>query len=261
MTESAFPSYIEDFSKRAILKAGILAKKYKKEISVKYKSKDQPVTNADIAIDSFLKAFFKKETPSFGWVSEETEDNKSRFTSDYFWCLDPIDGTRSYINGKPEYTISLALINKNQPIMGYILNPETKELFFAKKNNGAFCNGKKIHVKKNQNIDSSKYGISSSEVAKLEKYNFFDKQNIIQMGSIAYKIALVAKGQIDVAISFTKKNDWDLAASDLILKEAGGIITNISGKKIVYNSNLMKIESVIASNNKLVKKLCVKFNE
>ena len=93
------------------------------------------------------------------------------------------------------------------------------------------------------------------------KYNFFDKQNIIEMGSIAYKIALVAKGKIDVAISFTKKNDWDLAASDLILTEAGGSLKKINGDKILYNTKQMKIDSVLASNNQLTKNLCVKFNE
>ena len=81
------------------------------------------------------------------------------------------------------------------------------------------------------------------------------------MGSIAYKISLVAKGTIDAALSFTKKNDWDLAASDLILKEAGGSIKKISGEKIVYNTKQMKIESVIASNLKLSQKLCTRLNE
>ena len=145
--------------------------------------------------------------------------------------------------------------------MGYILNPETNEFFFAKKNSGAFCNGKKIIVGQKSDISSSKLGISNSEIEKLEKYNLFNKKNIINIGSIAYKVALVAKGKIDVALSFTKKNDWDLAASDLILQEAGGNIKNITGEKIVYNSNLMSINSVIACNNKLIQQLCVKFNE
>ncbi|MEE2694968.1 MAG: 3'(2'),5'-bisphosphate nucleotidase CysQ [Pseudomonadota bacterium] len=259
MNKVSFFSFVEEISKKAIFEAGQLAKDYKKKISVRYKSKNQPVTNADIAIDNFLKSFFKDQTPSIGWVSEETKDNKSRFSSDLFWCLDPIDGTRSYINGKPEYTISLALIKRNKPIIGYILNPETEEFFFAKENCGAFCNNKKILVNENQNISSLKYGISSSEIKKLEKYDFLENQNILRMGSIAYKIALVAKGKIDVAISFTKKNDWDLAASDLILKEAGGKINKISGEDIIYNSSHMTIDSVIASNIKLMQKLNTKF--
>ncbi len=252
--------FIEKISKKAILKAGMIAKDYKKKISVKYKSKDQPVTNADIAIDDYLKNFFSTETPNFGWVSEETKDDKSRLSSDYFWCLDPIDGTRSYINNKPEYTISLALVKNNRPIIGYILNPETNELFFGKKNCGAFCNEKKITVSKKEEVFESKFALSTSEINKIKKYNFFNHDNIIKMGSIAYKIALVAKGKIDVALSFTKKNDWDIAASHLILDEAGGVLKNIRGQQIVYNSQHMTVESVIASNMKLNEKLMLKFN-
>ena len=116
-------------------------------------------------------------------------------------------------------------------------------------------------ISKNENIFSSSFAISRSEVKKLKKYNLINQKNIVEMGSIAYKIALVAKGKIDVALSFTDKNDWDLAASDLILKEAGGNIKKISGEQIVYNSEKMKIESVIATNLKLSKKLCNKLNE
>ena len=259
MTEQS--DFIDDVSKKVILEAGSIAKQYKNKLIVKYKSKNQPVTNADIAIDNFIKDFFKKKTPSYGWVSEESMDNNSRYEKDKFWCLDPIDGTRSYISGKPEYTISLALIKNQEPVIGLVLNPETEELFFAKKNNGASCNGKKINVNSNESIDSSRFSISSSEVKRLKRYDFFQKRNVIEMGSIAYKISLVAKGVIDAALSFTKKNDWDLAASDLILKEAGGSIKKISGEKIVYNTKQMKIESVIASNLKLSQKLCTKLNE
>ena len=261
MSEGFFPSFIEGVAKSAILEAGKIAKKLKKDISVEYKSKNQPVTNADKAIDNFLKLFFGEKTPDYGWVSEESVDNKSRFNSDLFWCLDPIDGTRSYINGKPEYTISLALIKKNIPVLGVIFNPETEELFFAIKNKGAYCNENKINVNNNINLTTSIYAISSSEMHNIQKYNCFSQENIIKMGSIAYKIALVAKGEIDIAMSFTKKNDWDIAASHLILEEAGGILKNTSGKNMVYNTKNMKIDSVIACNNQLMNKLLLKINE
>ncbi len=261
MSEFLFPSFIEDESRKAILEAGKIAKKLKKNISVKYKSKNQPVTNADMTIDHFLKIFFKERTPDYGWVSEESVDNKSRYNSDLFWCLDPIDGTRSYINGKPEYTISLALIKKNIPVLGIVLNPETEELFFAIKNKGAYCNENRINVRDKQNLSSSICAISSSEISNIKEYNCFHHENIIKMGSIAYKIALVAKGKVDIAMSFTKKNDWDIAASQLILEEAGGTLKNISGKNMIYNSQYMKINSVIAGNYKLVNKLLYKLNE
>ena len=93
-----------------------------------------------------MNSFFKKKTPNFGWLSEESLDDKSRFESDFFWCLDPIDGTRSYILGKPEYTISLALINNFKPILGIIYNPITNEYFHAEEHKGAFCNNTQIKV-------------------------------------------------------------------------------------------------------------------
>ena len=148
MSEPFSPSFLEDVSKKAILEAGKIAISLKNSITVRYKSENQPVTNVDVRIDNYLKSFFKKKTPTYGWISEESSDDGSRFSSEFFWCVDPIDGTRSYINKKPEYTISLALIKKNKPVMGLVLNPETKELFFALKNKGAFCNEKKIQVNK-----------------------------------------------------------------------------------------------------------------
>ena len=96
---------------------------------------------------------------------------------------------------------------------------------------------------------------------KLKKYECFNQENTIKMGSIAYKIALVAKGTMDVAISFTKKNDWDIAAADLILREAGGYLRNISGNKMIYNSSQMQVDSVLACNSILIEKLCTKLNE
>ena len=147
------------------------------------------------------------------------------------------------------------------PVLGIVLNPETEELFFAIKNKGAYCNENKINVDNNQNLSSSICAISSSEIAYIREYNCFHEENIIKMGSIAYKIALVAKGQIDIAMSFTKKNDWDIAASQLILEEAGGVLKNKSGKNMIYNSQYMKIDSVIAGNYKLINKLLLKLNE
>ena len=138
------PNNLKEMAVEAIFQAGEIALKLKEKLVINYKSPNQPVTNADKQIDNFLFNFFKTNTPNFGWLSEESIDNNSRFKNDFFWCLDPIDGTRSYIMGKPEYTISLALIKNSSPVMGIIYNPETKDLFFAEKGKGAYCNKKNI---------------------------------------------------------------------------------------------------------------------
>jgi len=249
LSNSIVESEVEKLSKQALIEAANIALKYKfKKKKISFKSESQPVTQADIEIDTFLKSYFKSKTPNYGWVSEESKDDGSRCNSDFFWCLDPIDGTRSFINNKPEYTISLALIKKNIPILGLIINPETKEFFFAKKGSGSFCNKIKLNVGNKKKIKLCKYAISNSEEKKLTSFNLLKENNVIKIGSIAYKIALVAKGDFDVALSFTKKNDWDVAAADLILHEAGGELRDLKGSKLVYNSKNLKISSVLACN-------------
>ena len=246
--------------KFAIIEAGKIALNLQKKVKVKYKSENQPVTNADIEINNFLLDFFKQKTPNFGWLSEESIDDRSRFDSDFFWCLDPIDGTRSYILGKPEYTISLALIKNFKPIFGIVYNPSTKEYFHAEENNGAFCNKTKIKVNSKRKFEFCSLAVSNSEINILKSYNFFNSNNVKRIGSIAYKIALVAKGKIDIAISFTKKNDWDLAAADLIIREARGTILDTNGKKIIYNTQDLNIKSIMAANDIIISNLKKKFN-
>ena len=260
MKKKSVSDELQQNCKFAIIEAGKIALDLQKKIKVQYKSKNQPVTNADIEINNFLFDFFKKKTPNFGWLSEESLDDKSRFECDFFWCLDPIDGTRSYISGKPEYTISLALINNFQPILGIIYNPTTNEYFHAEKNKGAFCNNRQIKVNSKTNYEVCSLAISSSEMNILKSYNFFNSKDVKKIGSIAYKIALVAKGNIDIAISLTKKNDWDLAAADLLIKEAHGKIMQTNGEKIIYNTQNLSINSVMAANVDIISDLKKKFN-
>lgn len=244
-----------------MIQAGHIAEEFEKNnLDILYKSPNQPVTQADLKINKFIKEFCQLKTPNFGWLSEESVDDSSRKSCDYFWCLDPIDGTRSFIQKKPEYTISLALIKKNTPIFGIVYNPKTKEFFHAMANSSAFCNKKKINVAKNDSLENLTMAISSSEKKKFDSHKFNIKK-LIKIGSIAYKVALVAKGEIDATVSFTKKNDWDLAAAILILNRAGGLCTTISGKKIKFNSNDLKISSVLSSNEKLHYRLSSKLTQ
>ena len=165
-------SEIERKCKFALIEAGKISKKLKKDIKVNYKSKNQPVTNADLEINNFLKIFLQQLTPDYGWLSEESIDDKSRLKCENYWCLDPIDGTRSFIYNKPEYTISLALINQQTPILGFIYNPCTQEFFFSKKDFGSFCNEKRIFVNNKKKINDCKIAISSSEKKKWDSLNF-----------------------------------------------------------------------------------------
>ena len=244
---------------KAVIDSGNIALKLgDNALEVSYKSINQPVTNADLQINDYLRDFCNKNTPEFGWISEESKDDHSRKSREYFWCLDPIDGTRSYIERKSEYTIALALMKKNEPILGIVYNPKTEEIFHATTNSVAYCNKKKIKVTKNNNLEKLNIAISSSEMKNFDLYNLNYKK-LLKIGSIAYKTVLVAKGEIDVTLSFTKKNDWDLAAANLILDKAGGLTTTITGQSIEFNTDDLKISSVLSSNGRIHSKLSDRF--
>merc|ERR1711991_705881 len=133
LLEDSQKKHLKEISFKALNEASKIATKLKNSIQVTYKSKSQPVTNADREINNYLKSYFKTHTPNFGWLSEESYDDKSRLNRDFFWCLDPIDGTRSYINKKPEYTISLALIQKVNQLSGTFLIQKLKNIFMLKR--------------------------------------------------------------------------------------------------------------------------------
>ena len=136
----------------------------------------------------------------------------------------------------------------------------TKEFFFAEEHKGAFCNDTQIKVNSKKNFEVCSLAISNSEMKMLKSYKFLNSKDVKKIGSIAYKIALVAKGKIDIAISLTKKNDWDLAASDLLIREANGKIMETNGEKIIYNTQNLNVNSVMASNVDMILKLKRKFN-
>ena len=163
-------------------------------------------------------------------------DDKSRFECDFFWCLDPIDGTRSYISGKPEYTISLALINNFQPILGIIYNPTTNEYFHAEKNKGAFCNNRQIKVNSKTNYEVCSLAISSSEM------------NILKS---------TPKGMFDLLLSnppYISKKEIPSLMKDVIGFEPASALTDHSdgltfykrfseiAPKIVHNNSLLILE-------------------
>jgi len=155
-------------------------------------------------------------------------------------------------------TVAVRRINitdKKKPIFGIVYNPSTNENFYAIKKKGAFCNEKKITVGETNDLERATIAISSSESDKLEKKKLQIK-DVEKIGSIAYKIALVAKGKIDATLSFTRKSDWDIAAASLILEEAGGKISLINGDQISYNTKDLKIPSLISANKIIHKKFC-----
>ena len=236
----------------AVREAGALALKYfRTDVESWNKSPNNPVSEADLAVDKLLRDKLMAARLGYGWLSEETPDTQDRRTRSQVWIVDPIDGTRAFLRGTPQFAVSAALIVDEHPVLGAVFNPAQKEMFEAIIGGGARLNGTPIEV--SASTDPTKARLLSSketfrnhnwpEVAKGAEFHF--------VNSMAYRMAVVASGRFDATITTTKKCEWDIAAAHLIVEEAGGCVTNIDGTSITYNSERAHTDNVLCAGKKL----------
>lgn len=216
------------------------------EIGVTTKANREVVTKADLLANEILQTHLLRHFPDSGWLSEETVDELDRLHHERVWIVDPIDGTQEFIQHIPEYAISVALVEKGIPLLASVFNPATGELFYAIKDEGAWQNEKKIHCHADDLSDLLILA-SRSEYARGEWHAFEAYQRIERVGSIAYKLALVAAGRAQATFSLGPKNEWDIAAGVLIVQEAGGKVTNRQRKEIKFNNENTKVDGIIAT--------------
>ena len=231
----------------ARLEAAVLAAKeagkiireiYDGEFSVKYKDaeKDDPVTLADQNSDRKIKEILLNAFPEDGWLSEETLDSEERLSKEWVWIVDPMDGTREFVQHIPEFAVSIGLVRGGEPVLGVIYNPVTEELFTAVKGNGAYLNGHPIHVNDVPSVSKARLLVSRTYTKK-GKLDWLRPhfENFVPLGSIAYKMAAVAQGRGDAVISFHPQYEWDVCAGDILIREAGGVFILPTGETIRYN--------------------------
>ena len=220
--------------------------------AVVYKSPDQPQTAADLEADSILQEMLLGAFPDYGWLSEETVDRPDRLGHTRVWIVDPIDGTRSYVAGRPEFAISIALAQQGRAVVGIVTNPATNELFYAVHDEGAFRDdGTPLHVSRTRTTAGAVLIASRSELKANEFTGFGSEWSISPMGSTAYKLALIAAGSADVFLSRGPKSEWDVCAGDLIVREAGGLVTDLQGHTLRYNQPDPYVHGTLASNGLL----------
>ena len=200
------------------------------------KSKGNPVTEADIAIDEFLKKTLLKARPDYGWLSEETADDPARLSRERVFVVDPIDGTHGFLKHRPQFTIVAAVVEKGRPVAGAIYNPITEEMYEAAKGQGATRNGEAIHVSARSGFEHMRL-LAEKKLADPDRWTVPWPDSMVHetRASVAYRMALVAAGEYDAVVSLTHKSDWDIAAADLIAGEAGGLTTTRDGKPLLYN--------------------------
>ena len=242
--------------KESIVEAGKLALKWFKKDPEQWKKDDGSlVSKADIEINDLLNKLLKNKNPEFGWLSEENEDDKSRLNKKIAFVVDPLDGTKAFLEGKKEFSISIAIVKNGSPISGIVFNPSTGEMFEAEKNKGSWKNNKKIIISKYKKLEKCKmiaFKPMFSHPAWKEPWPKMDVEN---RNSIAYRMALVASGQYDAMMALNSKNDWDIAAGDLLISESGGVVTLHTNKKIIYNTENIKKPSVIGTNKSIHDKI------
>lgn len=238
--------------KSAVREGGGLALQYFRSGAKNWEKKPgDPVSEADLAVDALLKQKLKDARPDYGWLSEETVDDKMRLAHETVWIVDPIDGTRSFIKGRPEFTVCAGLVRNGRPIAGVVFNPATDEFFEAKTGGGAYLNGEKITVNAKDDLVDARFFSSKKVFDYHQWHDLVPKAHFSHVNSIAYRIVLVAMGKYDVSLSLTPKSDWDIAAADIILCEAGGISTLSDGETIFYNNEDVRHRNVISTSRNL----------
>jgi myo-inositol-1(or 4)-monophosphatase len=210
------------------------------------KAGGSPVTEADIVVDTFLKVSLSNLMPDAAWLSEETTDNPARLNSHAVWVVDPIDGTRAFLEGHADWAVSVALLIAGAPVLGLLYAPAHAIFFTATIGRGALRNGQPITVSAQSDWHGAR--ISGPRDALL---TLAQKQPGIviakRVPSLALRLARVAEGSIDAALVSTDARDWDIAAVDLILTEAGGAVTTLAGKKPAYNLHQPRHGALLAS--------------
>jgi len=207
------------------------------------KEENHPVTEADIAVNDYLLDALMSARPDYGWLSEETKDDASRHTKKRSFVVDPIDGTRAFIDRRPHFTICLAVIENGHAVAGAVYNPLTDEMYEAYLGGGARLNGTPIAP---SGCDSIKGCTIIGYPRKFRRMGWPDMSVSIR-NSMAYRIVMVAAGQRDGTVSFTPKSDWDLAAAVLIADEAGAMSTDINGMPFNYAQDNTKNNGVICA--------------
>lgn len=236
----------------------ILLRHYRDGTESWEKSEDNPVTLADLESDRAIAARLRAAFPDDGVLSEESLSDPARVEKRRVWIVDPMDGTKEFTKKIPEFAVSIALVENGEPIMGVVLNPAADITVWASKGDGTFRDGKRVRVSSVDRLEDTVMIASRTEISR-EKFKNHEGwfREIRPVGSIAWKLACIACGEGDLNISLAPKNEWDVCAGDVLVREAGGIYTAFDGSTRIYNQADPLIEAFMAAGPpQLVQAFC-----
>jgi myo-inositol-1(or 4)-monophosphatase len=217
----------------AVRDAGALAlAKFRSPLKTWNKNNSSPVCEVDIAVNDLLRERLSG-ADGIGWLSEESLDDAARMQAPRLWVVDPIDGTRAYIAGFPDWSISVALVENGRPIVAAVFAPVADEMFLAIAGEGATLNASPIKVTAGT-LDGARVAGPPGYLKRLVAIEP-RLAPVPKIHSLALRFARVAQGQIDAAFASGNSHDWDLAAADLLVHEAGGALTTFAGQLLTYN--------------------------
>lgn len=215
-----------------------------------------PVTEADLAVNQVLRHALVRDGE--GWLSEENVDDLQRLKRHRVWVVDPLDGTREFVAGVPEWCVSVGLVENGRAIAGGICNPATSEIFLGSLETGFAYNGKRVWASKKKGLAGAVVLASRTEVKRGDWERFRDTPLIIRpVGSVAYKLALVAAGLADATWTLTPKNEWDIAGGVALVEAAGGIVRSLANSSLAFNKRRPLFPGLLAGGPHLQDQLAL----
>lgn len=219
----------------AVREAGVLAlSMFGTSVKTWTKGHGSPVTAADIAVNDLLRERLAPAAPGIAWLSEESADEETRRTARRVWIVDPIDGTRAFIAGRTDWAVSAALVEDGRPVAGALFAPAEPAFYAAVAGKGATLDGTPIAATDAAQREGVRIAGPKSYLERLSALGL-PFEPVPRIHSIALRFARIARGTLDVAFSGGSSHDWDLAAADLLVHEAGGALTTLTGQRLLYN--------------------------
>jgi myo-inositol-1(or 4)-monophosphatase len=235
-------------AREAAERAGALALALQRQgVSHWLKGPGNPVTEADLALDRLLKEALLGARPEFGWLSEETADSPGRLGARALWVVDPIDGTRDFLRGRPGWAVSVALVVGGRVEAGVLAAPARQTVYAARRGGGATCNGRPIAVSGRGADWPVRLPIEPQVLTSPLWGEGFVAEAVDKPNSLALRLALVAEGAADAMVDGRHCSEWDVAAASLIVAEAGGMVSTRDGAPIRFNKPEPGVAGLVAA--------------
>lgn len=227
---------------------GAVLRHYERGAESWEKSEDNPLTAADLESDRVIEGHLRDAFPEDGLLSEERVSEPSRTEKERVWIVDPMDGTKEFTKKIPEFAVSIALVEAGEPVVGVIHNPATGVTVWATRGGGAWRDGAPVRVSKVTRLEEAVVIASRTEISR-DRFAGIEGwfRELRPVGSIAWKLACIACGEGDLNVSLAPKNEWDVCAGDLLVREAGGLYVDFEGSRRRYNQAKPLMEEFMAA--------------